>query len=142
MQKNNQAKFASLYSCYKSELHHFMISKLHINIICFFIFYLHILHINILQLYQQDSVSHYLLASQKLAYSVHSNTLLACVHIQYRFHQQVFIYFLYRKINQRMIEYKMTFQRYLNFSLNELHKGQQVLYLFKRRVHLRKKHLP
>ena len=25
---------------------------------------------------------------------------------------------------------------------NELHKGQYVLYLFKRRVHLRKKHLP
>jgi hypothetical protein len=25
---------------------------------------------------------------------------------------------------------------------NELHKGQYVLYLFKKRVHLRKKHLP
>jgi len=36
-------------------------------------------------------------------------------------------YFLYSKINQRMIIFSM---RKLNFPLNELHKGQELLYLF------------
>ena len=34
-----------------------------------------------------------------------------------------------------MIEFSL---RHLNFPLNELHKGQQVLYLFKGRIHLQK----
>ena len=46
-----------------------------------------------------------------------------------------FHHFLYSKINQRMIDFSL---RHLNFPLNELHKRQQVLYLFKGRVHLPK----
>ena len=48
--------------------------------------------------------------------------------------------FLYTKINQLMNDFSL---RNLNFSLNEIHKGQYryVLYIFKWRVGLRKKYL-